>query len=436
MKIIGIDIGTTTISAAVLDQDTRQTIDTRTVPNGSSIASADSWASLQDPEKIVPAARRVLDELLDIYSDISAIGLTGQMHGIVYVNEEGVSVGPLHTWQDGRGEVPDENGETLVGRIMRLTGRSAATGYGLVTHIYNVSHGLVPAEAVSFSTIMDYFAMCLTGRNAPLIHASNAASFGLFDITGHDFDREALRTLGVDPGMLPAVTGDVEVVGTYRNIPVTVSLGDNQASFLGAVGLDMQTALINMGTGGQISVLSRMPFEAPGIEARPFIENRYLLAGSALCSGRAYAILEHFFRLYHLACGGADEPQYEVMNALAQKGMDEADHMKVTTTFCGTRVDPAVRAGISRISEANFTPESLTVGVLEGMSRELYEMYAAVLKGTGQSVSRLVGSGNAIRKNSVLQQIIRDMFRAELVLSERAEEAASGAAISTLYRKG
>ncbi len=435
MKVIGIDIGTTTISAAVLDQNTRQTIDTRTVPHDSVVLTEDGWASLQDPEKIVRTAKRVLDELLEMYSDISAVGLTGQMHGIVYVNEEGASVGPLHTWQDGRGEVPDEDGETTVGRIARLSGRSAATGYGMVTHIYNVSHGLVPKDAVSFSTIMDYFAMCLTGRRSPLIHAGNAASFGLFDLSSFDFDRMALGTLGVDLSMIPTVTKDIEVVGAYRDIPVTVSIGDNQASFLGAAGMDMKTALINMGTGGQISVLSDIPFEAPGIEPRPFMRNTYLLAGSALCSGKAYAILERFFRLYHVACGGANEPQYEVMNALAEKGMMVQDHMQVDTVFCGTRVDPTVRAGISRISEANFTPESLIVGVLEGMSRELHEMYAAVLEGTGQSISRLVGSGNAIRKNSVLQQIIRDMFQADLVMSERKEEAASGAAISTLYRR-
>ena len=49
----------------------------------------------------------------------------------------------------------------------------------MVTHIYNLRHGLISESAVTFSTIMDYFGMHLTGRKTPLVHAGNAASFSL-----------------------------------------------------------------------------------------------------------------------------------------------------------------------------------------------------------------------------------------------------------------
>ena len=80
---------------------------------------------------------------------------------------------------------------------------------------------------------------------------------------------------------------------------VTAAIGDNQAAFLGAVGNREDTGLVNMGTGGQVSMLSRQYFAKDGIEARPFLGGgTYLLAGASLCGGRSYALLEEFFRKF------------------------------------------------------------------------------------------------------------------------------------------
>lgn len=108
------------------------------------------------------------------------------------------------------------------------------------------------------------------------------------------------------------------MLGQYKGIPVTVALGDNQASFLGSVGFQENTVLLNMGTGGQISVLSDQLFEGNGIEARPFTKGKYLLVGASLCGGRAYAVLEKFFRSFYVQAGGDDRDLYEVMEKLAR----------------------------------------------------------------------------------------------------------------------
>lgn len=94
----------------------------------------------------------------------------------------------------------------------------------------------------------------------------------------------------------PDVCTEIEKLGTYRGRTVTTAIGDNQASFLGAAGDEENTLLVNMGTGGQISVLSGQYFSGDGIEARPFLNGKYLLAGASLCGGKAYALLEQFFR--------------------------------------------------------------------------------------------------------------------------------------------
>lgn len=104
MKTLGIDIGTTTISAAVLEDG--QFLASETRANGAFIPSALTCAREQDVEKITQTALSVIETLFERYPDIHSIGVTGQMHGILYVDADGNAVSPLYTWQDARGSLP------------------------------------------------------------------------------------------------------------------------------------------------------------------------------------------------------------------------------------------------------------------------------------------------------------------------------------------
>lgn len=431
LQFAGIDIGTTTISAVVLDDAENRLLDSITVENGSFIHTENDWERIQNVEIIIRKAREVLDQLLESYPEIASIGLTGQMHGIVYLNSEGEAESPLYTWQDQRGNLP-EKGKTLTECIYEKTGLKAATGYGLVTHLYQSMHGLVPKEARKICTIPDYLGMQLTGRKTPLVHISMAASMGFFNARTMRFETEKLKDMGADPAVLPEVAEDFEILGTYRGKPVTVALGDNQASFLGSVGMKKNTLLLNVGTGSQLSVLSDQYFETDGIEARPLAKGTYLLAGSSLCGGRAYAILESFFRQYMEEAGYGKESQYAVLNRLALKGAEKRkeDRLAVDTRFQGTRSDPSVRGSISNLSEDNFSPAGLTYGILEGISRELYGFYEKIQAGTQIGAEKLVASGNGARRNQILQEIFSEMFHAKLELARYEEEAACGASLT------
>lgn len=434
MRAIGIDIGTTTISAVVLDRETKGVVTARTISNGSFISTKHEWEKIQDVPRILEKAKAVLDELLEEYPDVTSIGLTGQMHGILYLDQEGNCISPLYIWQDGRGNLPMNGQETYVQYAVRITECSVASGYGLVTHFYNLRNNLVPAGAVRICTIGDYLGMVLTGRKEPLVHSSNAASMGFFDVRAGVFCEEKLHRLGIKAEILPKVTEDFESLGTYRGITVTAAIGDNQASFLGSAGMEVSAVLVNMGTGGQISVLSDVYFEAPGIEARPFVKGKYLLVGASLCGGRAYAILEKFFHSYAKLVDENAGEQYNVMAKLAEKGAKLADGMTVRTTFHGTRVNPTQRGEILGISEDNFTPEGLVYGVLKGMAQELSDMFELIRAGTGMEAKRLIASGNGLRKNAVLQRIFAEMFQTELQMARYQEEAACGAAVGSSER--
>ena len=443
MQTIGIDIGTTTISGVVLEKNGTQkprVLEAKTIENGSFFKTTKDWERIQDAEKIVKKSRQMLDDFLDRYPEVEKIGLTGQMHGIVYIDKEGTSVSPLYTWQDARGSLCEENNGSLTEEIQKTCNVQVPSGYGMVTHIYNLRHHLIPDTAVSFCTIMDYFGMRLTGRKKVREHASNAAGVGFFDAQKNVFMTEELYKMGVEEQWLPQVCTGIEALGSYRDRIVTTAIGDNQASFLGAAGNENNTLLVNMGTGGQISVLSDQYFTAEGIEARPFLHGTYLLAGASLCGGKAYALLEKFFRELVKEATGQEKPLYKTLEKLAGDGKasctgkETKQKLQIETTFDGTRVHPEQTGSITNLSADNFTPAAFVYGTLEGMSRELYQRYQTIQNGTGIQIKRMIGSGNGLRKNPVLCEIAEEMFGVKLVLAECEEEAATGAALSSMLQ--
>ncbi|MCD7736772.1 MAG: hypothetical protein LUI07_07420 [Lachnospiraceae bacterium] len=449
MKAIGIDLGTTTISAVVMDEATGKTEAAYTLSNDSFLHSGHPWEKLQDPERIVEKATELLDGVLarpEYAETIRVIGLTGQMHGIVYLDRDGRHVSPLFTWQDERGNDKCFGGKSLCEILEQQYGISASTGYGLVTHLYNAATGRVPEGAVTVCTIMDYLGMVLTGRKKPLVHTSNAAGFGFFDVEHGTFRKElfsqvrisekelsgvsglAAQQMKLSGDIFPEVTAAPAILGTWKGIPVCVAIGDNQASFLGSVSDLRDSVLVNMGTGSQVSVYVKDYICVKGIETRPFLKGGYLLVGSSLCGGRAYSLLERFFHQYAEALHVTEPEQYSVMERLLRSYDEDAPRLKVDTRFAGTRDEPERRGKIENIGIDNFTPGALIYGVLDGMAEELYQMYLRMADGLRPPRTKIVASGNGMRKNVFLQEITARRFGMELRLTEQKEEAACGAA--------
>jgi len=427
MKTLGLDIGTTTISAVVYDDQAGVCI-ARTIKNDSFL-SGESWERIQDPSVIFGKSVSVVCELLREYPDVAAMGLSGQMHGILYLDAAGTPVSPLYIWQDGRGDLPYDETCSWAAHLSDITGYALATGYGLVTHYYNLNHGLVPERAKYLCTIHDYLAMKFAGRTIPVTEPTDAASLGLYDGPGHRFDPAALEKAGIDPAMLPEVVTDPCLGTGMLGIPVYAALGDNQASFLGATGGRTDVLLVNMGTGGQVSVYSADHLQTQTLETRPFPDGGWLLVGASLCGGRSYALLEAFLRETARLITGQEISAYDAMAKAMDAAPDLTDAPVVTTLFQGTRKDPALRGSIENLGADNFTPAHLIQGVMQGMAQELFAMYQGYLSKGGTAPAAMIGSGNGLRKNRHLCRIFEETFGLPLILSENEEEAACGAAI-------
>ncbi len=432
MNILGIDIGTTTVTCLILDTDKKQVTESCTLKNDSFIEGK-SFEKLQDPQKIINTVKTAIkDVCLDITPD--AIGITGQMHGILYLNENNSPISPLMIWQDERGNEIHENGETYAQYLTRVTGIKAASGFGLTTHFYNLKNGLVPENAVMLSTIHDYLASVLTS-NKPITHSSDAGSLGFFDLKNLCFDKRSLEIAGIDPEFLPEVFSQTVIAGKTNcdflpaGIPVAVAIGDNQASFLGSVAEPEKSVLVNVGTGSQVSFVTKSVICPEGGEIRHLTDDEYIFVGASLCGGRAYAILKNFYSLCAEFLGGSSDDLYKKMDSLAENSINSNDKLIVNCEFCGTRENPLKRGFIDNIGDNNFTPENLTYGVLKGVSTELKDMYTRAYELLENTPVQLVCSGNGLRKSNIWRQIFSNDFALDTLLPLHSEEAAVGACV-------
>ena len=437
MNFLGIDIGTSSICGIVYNTVSKDIVSIAKI-NNTDMLSCNVWEKVQDANAIVDIVLDLIQELRIQYPDIKGIGLSGQMHGILYVNAEGEAVSPLYTWQDMRGSLLYKDGMSYAAYLSKQTGFPLSTGFGLVTHYYNKVNSLVPQNAVKLCTIMDYTAMRLTGKCEPLVDCSNAASLGFFDKEKLAFDKEALWNVGIDSSILPEIGKAFSRVGHYENISVYTAIGDNQASFLGSIRDIRHSIHITVGTSSQISVYSEDYVNVPLLDTRPLPGGGYILVGAALCGGCSFSLLKKFFsetiKLY------TDEEMddtdlYKIMVSVPYKEVQE-DDIRVETLFGGTRSHPEKRGKIMNISCLNWHPENLIRGFLEGMSQELYDFYQLLPNSIRERKTILVGSGNGIKRNPLLCQILEERFKCHLQVSACREEAALGACICGMVGNG
>jgi sedoheptulokinase len=440
MYYTGIDIGTSSVCAATYNPESKA-VETVNKENTANIEMPFAYQKIQNPEMIMETVAGIIGNLTTGRpGGLKGIGITGQMHGILYVDGNGDAVSPLYTWQDGRGNQPFKEGQIYAEYLSEKTGYPLSTGYGIVTHFYNRQNNLVPRNAVKLCTIMDYVAMKLSGRKSPLTDYSNGASLGCFDLKRLCFDTEALEKAGIDISILPNTVESGALAGYYNeHIPVYAAIGDNQATFLGSVQDKVRLSIhLSVGTSSQISVYSSQYVKIETVDTRPFPGGGYLLVGAALCGGKSFDILKTFFGETLSFLGGGHLSADDLFKIMTSVGYDDVsgDPPVVETIFDGARFEPGKRGSISNISISNLTPKNLVIGFAKGVCRELYDFYRFIPEDIRKDKTILVGAGNGIKKNPLLRKALEEQFQYDLYLPQVREEAAFGACICAMVGSG
>lgn len=450
MISLGLDIGTTTISAVAFDTANHKLLASSNVPTDADVTSpaqrALGWAEIdlyRVFDHALASLYQVVIQLGDRSESVPVIGMTGQMHGVAFLDEHMKPARTAITWQDQRGR------EVLPAFMARAGGAGAfekmgalpAGGYGAVTLFWLHKHNALPTA--SPCTIPDAIGAMLCGAK-PTIHVTHAAGWGTFDLVQGMWDNALLARLGMDVELPTVASAGAPIGQITRNVaarcglpngtPVSVALGDHQASLIGSGCTHAGMAHVNIGTGSQVSLISDLflPMNAhAGVETRPFINNQFVVTGAALCGGSAFAVLRRFYedaaRMMKLPV--PDEASlYAAMVASAAEIAAGVDGLIADPRFDGTRNHPQHRASLQGLTRNNFTPAHLNRAVLEGIADELAQFYEAMLIDHAPAKS-LLGAGNALRKNALLREIVSRRFGLSLQMPAWQEEAAVGAAM-------
>ncbi len=452
--LIGLDIGTSKLAAVAWELQQSRLLAVEQTPNVFA-RSAPVDSSEQDAEGLVTAAialLRALTRRVELaQARPLALGVTGQMHGLVLVDSAGQTLSPLIDWRDGRGRhlcrlsghsYIEEFAARLGPQALVASGCYPATGYGGITLLRLLEEKALPlnAQALTMQALLVQ-RLCGQARLDP----SDAAAWGLFDVRqGARWIPDIAEALGLPAaGLLPQVmptgsrAGDLlaqaaRASGLPKGLPVAVALGDNLAAFIGSAPQLADTLLMNLGTGGQMSVPIGAFVRAAGLETRPLLPGSWLLVGASLCGGRAYEILKQFYQRIGQELFGAPAPSdlYEIMNRLADSAADDCGGLIVRPLFAGSRHNPSAKGSLEGLTASNLSPANLTRALIRGMVTELVEFYHQAVGIAGAQASWLVGAGNAVRNIAGVRQELERQLQMPLRLARSGEQAALGAALS------
>jgi xylulokinase len=263
--IAGLDVGTTGVKAIAI------------TPEGEVVATAErsyplstprpGWSE-QDPEDWWRASEAALAEL---GGDIAGIGLSGQMHGLVALDEDDRVVRPAILWNDQRTGAECAEIEERIGlaRLIELTGNRALPGFTAPKILWLRTHE--PESYARIRSILlpkDYVRLRLTGEHA--IDVADASGTLLLDVAGRRWSSDVLDALEIPGEWLPTVLESPSVSGeTAAGVPVAAGAGDCAAAGLG-VGADRPGPVsVVLGTSGV--VFAALPAYRPDEQARAHV---------------------------------------------------------------------------------------------------------------------------------------------------------------------
>jgi xylulokinase len=260
--LIGVDVGTSGTRALAVTTDGELVAEATRAHE--LLTPRPGWSE-QDPGQWWEATRAVLAEVAAAAGDeVVGLGLTGQMHGSVFLDAAGEVIRPALLWNDQRTAAECDDITRRVGeeRLLELAGNPALTGFQAPKIVWLARHEPdAYARVASVLLPKDYVRLKLTGERAT--DASDAAGTLLLDVRSRDWSGEILDALEIPRAWMPAVYEGPEVTGTLldgvaddlglpRGLPVAAGGGDNAAAAVG-VGVVREGALSSsIGTSGVI----------------------------------------------------------------------------------------------------------------------------------------------------------------------------------------
>jgi xylulokinase len=430
--LLGLDIGTTGARCVALDEGGKLVAEASVEYP---IYSPHPGWSEQRPEDWWRASCGVIAQVAaKVGPDIGAIGLTGQMHGAVFLDKHDEVIRPALLWNDQRTAAQVETITERVGarRLTEIAGNPALTGFQAPKILWLRDEEPRAYERVASVLLpKDYVRLRLTGERAT--DASDASGTLLLDLKERTWSGEILDALEIPVGWLPRVfegpdrTGQIRQnissdLGLQHQLPVAAGGGDNAAAAVGNGIIREGLASCSIGTSGVLFAHSDTLATDPSGRLHAFchaVPDRYHLMGVTLSAGGA-------LRWWRDLVGKAD---YDELSELASQAPPGAEGLLFLPYLTGERtphLDPGARGGFFGLT-SRHNVSHLTRAVMEGVAFSLRDsLEIMVALGTNPTQIRATGGG---ARSLLWRQLLADVFGRPIVRTVAVEGPASGAAL-------
>jgi xylulokinase len=447
--LLGIDIGTSGTKTLICDRKGKVLA---TASAAHDISSPRPGWSEQDPRQwwlaTCEATQAVIATAKVKADQITGIGLSGQMHGSVFLAGGG-STAPLRPallWNDQRTAKQCEQIESRVGgreKLIQMVGNPALTGFTAPKILWVREHEPRVYEKTRHILLpKDYIRLCMTGEYATEV--GDASGTLLLDVRRRRWNEQVLTKLEIDRALLPdcyeshVVTGRLtraaaKAMGLAADTPVVGGSGDQPA---GAVGNGIVSAGIvsaTMGTSGVVFAHADAPTYDPHGRVHTMchaVEGKWCVFGCVLSAGGSFQWLRNTLGQAEVAAAKKKKVDpYTLLIAEAEKAAPGSEGLFFLPYLTGERCphpDPAARGGWIGLTARHDRP-ALIRSVIEGVTFGMTDALR-IMQGMGVAVSTVRLSGGGAR-SKFWRQLQADVYDRPVAVINAQEGPAYGVAI-------
>ncbi len=444
---LGIDIGTSGTKTLAIDE------------TGEILATASSeypcshphpgWSE-QDPDlwwaATVATVRDVLSKAELKPNDVAGVGLSGQMHGSVFLDADGHVIRPALLWNDQRTAAECAEIEEKAGgreALIRLVANPALTGFTAPKLLWLRNHEPEKWEKVRQVLLpKDYIRYRLSGSYATEV--SDASGTLLLDVANRRWSRELLGLLDLDPALLPEchespeVSSNVSAIGSEasglaRGTPIVGGGGDQQAGAVGNGIVRPGVISATMGTSGVVFAHTpEVGFDPQGRLQRfcHAVPGESCAFGVVLAAGGSFQWVRNELGDIEVEASKARhvDPYFLLTDeaALAKPGCEGLFFLPYLTGERAPHFDPDARGGWIGLT-VRHGREHLIRSVLEGATYAMRDCLELVRE-MGVDINQIRLSGGGAR-NPLWKQIQADIYGQDVCTINAGEGPAFGAAL-------
>jgi xylulokinase len=444
--LIGIDVGTTG-TKTILIEETGKVVASATEEYPLSTPKP-NWAE-QNPEDWWQAAVKSIKKVLTGSKvkpdDIRGIGLSGQMHGSVFIDKNYKVLRPCILWCDQRTAKECDYITSTIGkeRLIELVSNPALTGFtaGKIIWVRN-NEPAIYEKTYKILLPKDYIRFRLTGSLATEV--SDASGTLLLDINKRKWSAEILEGLNISKDLLPEcfespeisgkITGEIaKLTGLKQGTPVAGGGGDQAAQAVGSGIVKRGVISITTGTSGVVFAFSDRPEVDPKGRVHTFchaVPGKWHIMGVVLSAGGSLRWFRDSFCAEEKK--EAQEKGVDVYEILTQKASavkPGAEGLVFLPYLTGERTphaDPDAKGVFFGLSLLH-TKSHLIRSILEGVGFGLRDSLE-IIKELKVPVEQLRLSGGGAR-SSIWRQILADIYSSEVSTINVTEGASYGAAL-------